>query len=1419
MRCDLHRATRPGSRRQMWLPMLLILQAALVQVVSGQVELIVKTRTSSELHAQLDDGAGKKGWSDPALSRVISSRSLFAGFALTKTASTIGPVFVLTVSDSLALRQSLSALAAHPDAVYVQQNGTYMTDDVRADPLADSLDHFAIIDLPNAWNLSRGDASVTIGFVDTGVFLHHPDLIGQFYVNTGEDVDGDGLFTDRDLNGRDDDGNGYVDDVTGYDFVDRPSTVDIGDFLDPDPLAMDDGSGHGTTVAGVLGARLDNGVGISGIAPGVRLVPLRAFGRDGRGEDDDVARAVVYAAEHGIDVLNMSFGDVHASPLMHDVIRFAVEAGTVVVASAGNTGGDSPHYPSDYPEVVSVVWLDASGDGISGRATHGVGVDIGAPGSSIFTTLQPVDEEDTTTASLYGRRSGSSMSAPMVSAVAALVLSVAPELSPASVRSAILAGALDIEAPGFDHRSGAGRLQAGHTLQRALPSRIQITSPGNDEGVSAQNIAIRGTVVDPDFRHYQLFYADGDAQLTNGSWTPIGPIVSKQQWQGELGTWAVGELQDGLYTLRLAATLRSGRVVEDRRRVYVDHTDPIVDVILLDEGLAAGFHALVADVRTDDLSTVEMEIDFAGQKHLVRSDKLSRRHGIHWADQQKRGGTARTTIRARNVTGLVAEATDTVEIRANRMNSGFVDVTSTGVPEGFLLEQLTDFDRDGLPETVLNVFEDGWIGDTVAVYEWSGNGFRRAASLLAGAFPRDSGDSDGDGSLELLLQVGPTALLVEQVGSAYPDQLVFADTAGLRPGSAAPFWGARLTDLDGDGSGEILGHDTRRWRVLEWSGDGYREWPPAQNPTGVGASELSENTFEQPQPLIVDVDGDGVPELIAGDSDGDVILFDAEPRSDQTVPSWSYETHRYNAGARLASGDLDGNGTRELLFFVHNWLTTTSANTKEPDIGIYYVLQSSGENAFMVADSIAVPGEISRHGSAAIVDLDDDGRDELVIVNPPDVYVLQFDNALEWELAYHAGPTIEGGGQAFRSARMATGDIDGDGRDDVLLGSTDGSTYLMTRRADASGVATPAWVRAAARDASTVGLSWNAPFADSVWIYRAVVGEALNPVGSTPASSFVDSVTAASDYALRAWTGPAASSLSRLVRVRPHDPAVVTTVTYPAQNRIEVVFTEELDERTRAGQFVLASGARPLRLVATNNGRGRDLLFNRLEPGPDTLSWSQVSDAEGTPVGQGAIPLLVPTMVPATLFIEEWTFANGVVDLSFSSALDGTIASDVSNYSVQPVGAVASAVWSPDRPKVVTVAIEGVAVGASGLNTSLTVLRMTSQDGQQLAPEGSTIRLSSAAADLAGVYVFPNPYLRSEHRDGLMIAGLPAGARVQIFSSTGELIRNIEDQGGIGGLRWTLTDENGRPVPSGIYLLRVTLGDSEASLKKAAVIN
>ncbi len=1395
--------------------------AIVADVAVGQVELIVRPVEGSDLVTLLEARSKSKDLSagGELFDRTVEIVPLLNARRQGKAAAFDLPVFVVTVPDSSAFRDLSSDLSLRQDVAYVQANNTYVLDEFvpfPPDPFADSLSHFSVVDMNGAWSMTDGSKDVIVGLVDTGLYFEHPDLAGQIATNEREDLDADGALTDNDLNGIDDDGNGYVDDVAGYDFVDRPSTVEEGDFRLADPDASDDGSGHGTNVAGIVAAVRENGVGIVGISPGVSIMPIRAFGRDGRGDDDDIARAIVYGTEAGASVLNLSFGDTHVSPLMRDAIRFAVDRGVTVVASAGNNGGDAPHYPSDYPEVISVVWLNSDGAGAASRATFGTGVDIGAPGSAVFTTLMPTMSGEASDERLYGRRSGSSMAAPMVSAAAALLVSVRPELSPRSVRSILAAAAKDLGESGWDHRTGAGLLQIATAVRQALPARVEITKPGNDDGVSGDIVEIGGSAVDPSFDNYDVSIASGGTDGPPQGWTTLRGPVTTQVLDGTLAEWNTANYADGPYVLRLRTSLRTGRTIEARRRVVLDRTPPAVKIHLLDDGLSGGLHAIVADIESDDLAKVELEVTLNGQTETIVSDRISRRHGLVFEDTGLAGGLASVVLRAENVSGLVTTEERTVMIPRNRQNSGALLISATGVPHGFLLDTATDFDDDGLPEIVLNLYEGGWLGDTLAVFEWNGS-LERAASLLVATFPRGQGDSDGDGLKELLTQAGPSAVIVEQEQpNGYPSRLSFVDTTGFSDSKQA-LWGARIFDLDGDGTAELIGHNTSEWRILEHNGSDYVERARLSNPTTVTESEISENAFEQPQPLVGDLDSDGLPDMLVGDSDGDWILFETKG-DDQYEAVWSYETNRYNGGARFVAGDFDGDGWNELVTYTHNWLTTTSAGTKEPDLGVYYFFDVVGDDALSLRDSVAIPGEISSHGTLARADLDGDGRDEIVVVNPPDMYVLRWAEG-SWSILYHSAEELDAGFSGARSIRAVTADLDLDGNDEVVFGSADGRLYLLSAPPTISAIPAPSWVSHYALSDAAVRLQWDSAEADSTWIYRAPGGGVLDLVGTSSGSFFVDSVTSLSDYALRGWKASLAGPLSRLQTVRPHQPAVVKNISYPSAGQVEIEFTERMPADLKAASFRLSSGAAALSLLLTKNERAVLLAFGN-SPGPETIAWSGIHDAEGTPLGQDSVAVTFPELNLRKLIIAEWQVqSRSEVLLTFSESLDGSEATIVTNYAVDPAGRIRTAAWSPDRPDQVRLTIEGAAIGATGLGTVLTVQHMMAASGSLLSPEGAVIRLSNAASNLDGVYVFPNPLVRSSHPEGLMIAGLPMEAQVQIFSASGQRLRDLREEDGLGGVRWSLTDDSGARVPSGVYLIRITAQGMGATLKKAAIID
>jgi len=225
----------------------------------------------------------------------------------------------------------------------------------------------ADIDAPEAWDTTTGSSTVIVAILDTGVDYHHPDLNGNIWSNAGETVDG-----------ADSDANGKIDDIRGWDFVDG----------DNDPMDFD---GHGTHVAGTVGAEGNNATGVTGVAWTVKLMPVRVLDETGSGTTVGIASGIDYAVANGAKIINMSLGGPSSSSTLHTAITAASNAGVLVVVAAGNDGNDietTPDYPASYTDanVISVAATHQN-DSLPSFSNYGAtSVDIGAPGVFIYST-------------------------------------------------------------------------------------------------------------------------------------------------------------------------------------------------------------------------------------------------------------------------------------------------------------------------------------------------------------------------------------------------------------------------------------------------------------------------------------------------------------------------------------------------------------------------------------------------------------------------------------------------------------------------------------------------------------------------------------------------------------------------------------------------------------------------------------------------------------------------------------------------------------------------------------------------------------------------------------------------------------------------------------------------------------------------
>jgi len=267
----------------------------------------------------------------------------------------------------------------------------------------------SFLQIQKAWNLSQGDKKIVVAIIDTGMDYNHTDLKDNLWKNPKEILD----------NGIDDDKNGYTDDVMGWDFVDN------------DSLPYDD-HGHGTHVAGIIGAVKGNGIGISGICPNVSLMILKYYSQAASGQDNlnNTVKAFRYAIANGAHIINYSGGGAEFSQAEHDAILEAQAKGILVVAAGGNERQNAdlhPYYPASYglSNIIAVAALTPLKKLVD-SSNYGMKIDLAAPGQNIYSTL-PKGQ--------YGYMTGTSQATAVVTGIAALALSRYGKLSAIELKS------------------------------------------------------------------------------------------------------------------------------------------------------------------------------------------------------------------------------------------------------------------------------------------------------------------------------------------------------------------------------------------------------------------------------------------------------------------------------------------------------------------------------------------------------------------------------------------------------------------------------------------------------------------------------------------------------------------------------------------------------------------------------------------------------------------------------------------------------------------------------------------------------------------------------------------------------------------------------------------------------------------------
>lgn len=612
------------------------------------------------------------------------------------------------------------------------------------------------IELEDSWDTSTGDEDIVVAVLDTGVDLDHPELAQNIWVNEEEVADDE----------IDNDGNGFIDDVNGYDFVQED-----GSPIPNEGAGADEGAvSHGTVIAGIIGAVGDNEEGIAGVNWDVKIMSVRILDNFGVGDSNLAHKGVDYAVANGADVINLSFTGFDFDDNLRRALRDAYEAGVVVVAAVGNDadGGintdNRPIFPVCYGERADEDWIlgvasTDINDVKSSFSNYGSEcTDISAPGENIFSAVYQSDDWDGYEDYYQSGWSGTSMAAPMVAGAAALLKSIDASLDPNDIKNLLRLSADPVTAEGdAEGKMGSGRLNISAAI-----NLISSFSDGTDEDSFASEQELSPSyriVVAPESGSpptVRVFNNSGSEIITSFN-------AYDDQFSGGVRL-AQGDVDgDGLEEIVTVPASGGPHV-----RIFNLDGNLESEFFAFDEALTSGLFVAVGDIDGDSVEEIAVSTDTGGNARVRIFDK----GGVQIED---------TLFPYNDISGQ----------RSVRIALGDVD----GDDED---EILTSLGEGHAP--MIRVYEaDGEFHSEFLAY---------AETYENGVFVA-SGDLDGDGDDEIVTGTddggGPQVQIFDGEGSwlgtffAYDDQ--FRGGVRLSVGNLSEWPGASIITAAGPGGG------------------------------------------------------------------------------------------------------------------------------------------------------------------------------------------------------------------------------------------------------------------------------------------------------------------------------------------------------------------------------------------------------------------------------------------------------------------------------------------------------------------------------------------------------------------------------------------------------------------------------------------
>jgi subtilase family protein/type IX secretion system substrate protein/VCBS repeat protein len=1308
----------------------------------------------------------------------------------------------ILVETELELDSKFAAIQNKGKLLHFQKNNRFKIQSIPNDSLYHKQWYHRKIQAVEGWRNFAPAEKIILTVIDTGIDYNHPDLANSLWINSTEDLNGNGILDSLDINEIDDDGNGYIDDVIGWDFTDAPRFPDGGDYLNPDNDPMDEfQSGHGTQIAGIVAAQADNNMGIAGLTPDIDVMNLRAGTASGYLEEDDVAAAIVYAIENGSRVINMSFGDVVVSAFLKDVVRYAHSQNVVLVTSSGNSGTNELHFPSGFAETISVGATDSL-DALAGFSSWGQTLDLVGPGKDIISTK---------IGGGFNYVNGTSFSAPMVSAAAAFVLSNYPDFSNEQVRNILKSSSDDKGASGWDEYFGSGRLNLFKTSLVQNESELIIESPASGSYTALDAIPIIATIQDADLQNASLLIGEGE---NPSSWIEVISGIQNQVISDTIASINLSNYANTTLILRLLAETWQGQIKEYRSVLNIDKTIPVISNLEKIAVFDKNRRAMLISFQTDDVTRGEIRLRplSSTAQYNVKNLKYETKNHKILIGSDDISGDVEFEIYVENLASLEITESGTALYEFNLSLDIIPDFNFTklnySLPKGFLLPKTTDFDGDGNKEIVLSLYDENNSFGNVAVYEFENNQFNKRAETSFPVIPRDYGDSDGDGKMELLLGFGRTSYLLEASNAnGFPDNEVWKDTSD--------FWVSRICDLDNDGSNEILGKSGTEYKLLETTGDNsYTERFIFSNPT------TGNNALGPPSAIVSDFDNDANPDLAFGDYDGDFVIYE-NSGNDVFTNRYSENLPLTDATDFLSAGNFLDSSKQSFLIGTH---TDESANLEsefDARIWSYFHFVSESDNNYSKKQRINIFGyaDVRELDSGISTGKGNNQTADYVMISAfPDLYIFQSNGDSLVPKWYYNG---------IQSNKIILNDFDKNGASEIYFNN--GDSIVAYEIGESNRPLPPSNVQAIPLDTSTVQVTWDAEAGiQRYFIWRGLRESSLVRLDSVGVGTEYEDGAVAKDstyfYALQIYDNSFAipySPLSSIQSAKPNMPPRLDTLIVINNNQVQLFFNEVmLKNNLQANNFrIIPQQKYATSAIPVKNSKGVLLSFSTQfkSDSINTVFLSDIRDSDKTLLDSvDQVVRFFVEEIESAPYIKQWELEDRFkLIVNYNLPMDIQTILNLDNYELEPSGEIID-VQSLDNYNMsfeLTLSPDSYA-GATGIPTYINFNNICSSNGE-LFEKGDRFSLTKSAESLKNLIVYPQPVKKNS--DVVTFANITPKTEIKIFDINGKLVVDLKEDNNDGGISWDMSNNKGNRVAAGIYIFYAT-NEKETKTGKIAIV-